>query len=215
MDGEGMSCGVFTTHLELDGDTLIGALFLTYRLDLSAFEEWILPKLLPLRHPPGEALFAEEARRRLLEVPIAVVADASCLEQVGESGDGTGGTCGVPIIRFSQPSGAFHPKLALLACKARGVRVVIGSANLTEAGITKQIELVSSFWLNDHPSTVPGLRAVLRALEKRLVKSPRGVQKGIGEILAQIRGDPQLESACLSRHRGVRCSRQRSSFSSR
>lgn len=167
-----MTCSVFTAHLDLEGDTLLGALFLTYRLDLGAFEEWVLPKLLPMRHPPGEALFAEEARRRLAETPIAVVADASCLEQAGADGDASGGTCGVTVVRFSQPSGAFHPKLGLIACKSRGVRVVIGSANLTEAGITNQIELISSFWLNDHPSAVLGLRTVLRSLDKRLSKSP-------------------------------------------
>lgn len=167
-----MTCSVFTAHLDLEGDTLIGALFLTYRLDLSAFEELILPKLLPVRHPPGEKLFSEEARRRLAETPVAVVADASCLDQAGAAGGASVGTCSVPIVRFTQPGGAFHPKLALLACKSRGVRVVIGSANLTEAGITRQIELVSSFWLDDHRSAVPGLRATLRALEKRLGKSP-------------------------------------------
>lgn len=165
-----MSCSVFTAHLDLEDNILVGALFLTYTLDLGAFEERILPMILPIRHPPNERDFSEEVRRRIAEVPIAVVADASCLMRPGAAA--SGGTCSVPVVRFAQSGGAFHPKLALLACKSRGIRVVIGSANLTEAGIARQIELVSSFWLDDHPSAAPGLRAVLRALERRLAKSP-------------------------------------------
>ena len=175
-----MNAATFASHLDVGDDVVIGAIFLTYGLDVTAFEEVVLPRLFALRHPPGEALFAEEARRQLAEVPVAVVADASRLElaalvpaETEPDADVTSGSsCGVPVVRFVQGSGAFHPKLALLACKRGGLRVVIGSANLTRAGMTQQLELVSSFWLTEHPGATGGLRAIVKALRSRLARSP-------------------------------------------
>lgn len=180
MEGEVVNAATFASHLDVGDDVVVGALFLTYGLDVTAFEELVLPRLFALRHLPGESLFAEEARRRLAEVPVAVVADASRLElaasaaaEADPDADVIGGSnCGVPVVRFVQGSGAFHPKLALLACKQRGLRVVIGSANLTRAGMTHQIELVSSFWLTEHPGATGGLRTIVKALRSRLSRSP-------------------------------------------
>ena len=42
-----------------------------------------------------------------------------------------------------------------------------------------------------------------------------GVRKAVAGILARIRGDPQLESACLREQSGDECCRRRSNFSSR
>ncbi len=43
-----------------------------------------------------------------------------------------------------RPRGRFHPKLFLLASKTRGL-LVVGSANLTRSGLTRNAELVQSF----------------------------------------------------------------------
>jgi len=46
-------------------------------------------------------------------------------------------------------------------------------------------------------------------------RSSLGVRKAVAGILARIRGDTQLESACLREHSGDECCRRRSNFSSR
>jgi probable phosphoglycerate mutase len=57
--------------------------------------------------------------------------------------------------------------------------------------------------------------ALCRACHGLQPQEPLGVQKQIAGILAQNRGDAQLESACLSGQRGHQCFRRRSNFSSR
>jgi hypothetical protein len=157
---------------ELYGDgerRLLGAVFLTYTLRVSAFEEILLPRLLGLDDDPSSAAFVEEARRRLKEVPIAIAADAGQLERHGAGA--FAGRCGVPIVRVQNPRGAFHPKLAVLRFDD-GVRVVVGSANLTEDGLARQIELATAFELADCPGVVAPLRSVLDHLTERTSRSP-------------------------------------------
>lgn len=157
---------------ELYGDgerRLLGAVFLTYTLRVSAFEDILLRRLLGYRGDASSAAFAIEARSRLREVPIAIAADAAQLEKNGAGA--FAGRCRVPVVRVQNKSGAFHPKLAVLRFDD-GVRVVVGSANLTEDGLARQIEIGTSIELKAYPCLVTPLRKLLRGISARVGRSP-------------------------------------------
>ena len=59
-----------------------------------------------------------------------------------------------------------------------------------------------------------GIAVAKNALNGSRIRT-RGVRKVIAEILPQIRGDSQLETACLNGQSGDQCFRSRFSFSSR
>jgi|APLak6261675434_1056106.scaffolds.fasta_scaffold00635_7 HKD family nuclease len=48
------------------------------------------------------------------------------------------------LLHAARPKGRFHPKVYLLASRTRGL-LVVGSANLTRAGLTRNAELARSF----------------------------------------------------------------------
>ena len=63
-------------------DSCIGAIFLTYTFDARFFEEDVLAAVLQLREDPAEASsrFLDEGRRKLVETPVLVIAEAGMLQ---------------------------------------------------------------------------------------------------------------------------------------
>jgi hypothetical protein len=85
-----------------------------------------------------------------------------------------------------------------------------------------RLELVRRCWLRRKAKGPNACRRscklgcdALRIEPAQDVGYTRGVRKVIAEILPQIRGDSQLETACLNGQSGDQCFRSRFSFSSR
>lgn len=177
--------------LEVMGNQLpgpcLGAAFTTYSLDLKFFEEKVLPPLLNLsRDPQEETLrFLEEARERIQQVPVVVVADGGQIT----------GARRIPFDLLEVHTRTFHPKLHLLLFEGQA-RLVIGSGNLTLNGFGGYTEL---FVVQDLSYSQPAHRVLLAQVRtylqqlQSLVRS-RGTQ--LGAFLEQLlRLCPELATA--------------------
>lgn len=147
-------------ELLADEEPCLAAAFCTFAFDPRFFEEQMLRVLLRLRSDPDEhaSMFHEEARRALIECPVAVMVDAR-VRQPGRR---------LPYDQVLVRSRTFHPKL-VLALYAAHARALIGSANLTRGGYDENLELVSARVLRyDDPAHVAELREIDRFLAQCL-----------------------------------------------
>lgn len=161
------------------GAPALAAVFLTYTFDPAFFEEEVLAAVLPLQEDPVETprRFLDEGRRRLVECPVLVVADAGMLRG--------GQRLPYDLVRAA-PGRTFHPKLALVL-RAADARLVVGSGNLTVGGHGGNAELSVALTL-DYRRDAALLRAVVAFVEACGAR---------GEAWTRLRAelDPRLSTA--------------------
>ena len=77
------------------------------------------------------------------------------------------------LLHAARPRGRFHPKIFFLASKTRGL-LVVGSANLTRPGITRNAELARSFSfeINKHELALPLFKSARKFLDEVATKWP-------------------------------------------
>jgi hypothetical protein len=110
----------------------LGAAFSTYTFDEHFFES-VLASLLPIHADPESdtRMFLAEARRRLRETPVIVLAD----------GSNYGGGHRLPFdLILSARTVAFHARWSLLLFQEHA-RLIVGSANLTWVGSGESADL--------------------------------------------------------------------------
>lgn len=111
-----------------------GAVFSTYSFDPRFFEEQVLRHLLGIGADPDENpdQYYADTRNALQRTPVTVICDA---------GERSGRRC-LPYDLLEVARTVFHPKSALLLY-ADGVRLLLGSGNLTRSGYGGNEELYS------------------------------------------------------------------------
>ncbi|OGS00258.1 MAG: hypothetical protein A2V88_12230 [Elusimicrobia bacterium RBG_16_66_12] len=126
-----------------DGQSLRAAVLTTFDLDLSYLEQTVLPMLVGLDadapdrtagKKSDDSPFLLTLRSRLRQAKVAVLADKHRFNFESEKGVDS------YDLLFSHRFPAFHPKLHLLAFD-RATRLIVSSANLTEAGFHRNLEL--------------------------------------------------------------------------
>lgn len=152
----------------------LGAVFCTYTFDPAYFEDHVLRTLLRLQGDPEEdaARYHEEARAALRDTPVACVVDAS-VRRPGKR---------LPYDQLLVRERTFHPKLILVLYE-QDARLVIGSGNLTQPGLTQNTELFFSRRLRYDASSDA---ALLRQTDEFLGQV-MGLVASPGSLLAQVR----------------------------
>ena len=128
----------------------IGCVATTFTFDPGFFEEHCLSRFLRLETDPREdgAAYLIEREEKLAVANVSVLVDRSNME-----GSASPRWTVLPV---TVPQGIFHPKISVLAWH-NCIRVIIGSANLTEPAYRKNQEIfgVLDCWENgDVPVTV-------------------------------------------------------------
>lgn len=113
-------------------EACLGAVFCSYTFEPAYFEEQVLRVLLKLRSDPDEEAVAyhEEARRLLIETPVACFVDAS-VRRPGRR---------LPYDAHLVRARTFHPKVTLVLFESEA-RLAVGSGNVTKAGLEGNTEL--------------------------------------------------------------------------
>ena len=128
----------------------IGCVATTFTFDPGFFEEHCLSRFLRLETDPREdgAAYLIEREEKLAIASVSVLVDRSNM-------DGSASPRWT-VLPVTVPQGIFHPKISVLAWH-NCIRVIIGSANLTEPAYRKNQEIfgVLDCWENgDVPVTV-------------------------------------------------------------
>ena len=134
----------------------LGAVFCTYRFDEHFFNS-VLAALLPIHADPESdtRMFLAEARRRLRETPVVVLADGLSY---------TGGHRLPFHLVLSPLKTAFHARMALLLFNDHA-RLIAGSANLKETGFGESADLCGVLHL-DYSKDAKLLGDTLAVLER-------------------------------------------------
>jgi hypothetical protein len=127
----------FFDLINTDLEAPVASLFMTYGFDAEIFEKHILPNFLGIIGNPdeNELRFRNQVALKLREVPVTVLSD-------GKQYHG-GRTFLYDHITISNHT--FHPKCYLLLYKTY-LRVIIGSCNMTKAGLCFNAETI---WYED------------------------------------------------------------------
>ncbi len=125
-----------------DAGEPIGCVATTFTFDPVFFEEHCLARFLGLESDSREdgAAYLIEREERLANVRVSVMVDQSTADASASSR--------WDVLRVRVPGGILHAKIALLAW-ARCIRLIIGSANLTEPAYRKNQEIFGVLDLRD------------------------------------------------------------------
>lgn len=161
-------------------DHLVGAVLTTYALDLSFVEQTLLPQLLHVSSDPDDAgRFVTDLRAALQRVEVHVIADGGMKPDRRLLWDWSLHVVGAPT---------FHPKVQLLVFD-RLVRVLVGSANLTEPGFRWNAEAFARIDVRPDgrgAALAPLVEAVCDWLDA--VGSERDFERsGVSEVVARAR----------------------------
>lgn len=165
----------------------IAAMATSYTFHADFFEKECLPRFLRLETDPDEdgAAHLVEREERLRDCWVGVLLDVSSMDEArGLSWD---------LLSSGVPGGIMHAKVSLLAW-SRLVRIVVSSANLTEPGYRRNLEVAGVLDLHpDRPSPVASglevitfLRALVDAAPEK--SAAQRATTALGRIEAHIRG---------------------------
>ena len=163
--------------------TPLGCLATTFTFDPEFFEEHCLARFLNMESTPGEhgtAAYLIEREERLRDSSISVLVDHR------EAGIERSLAWDILPVRIN--GGVMHAKVSLLAW-SNVVRLVIGSANLTEPGYRSNLEIFAVLdFTNGGEPPVAELRRTLDFLADLLSQTPPGkAQDRARSFLQQIR----------------------------
>ena len=156
------------------------AVICTYSLDLGFLEDELLP---------GCRALSDEAR-------IAIATDAAVYAGLGRSAPGVPRLLNHGYSVQEIPSaGVFHAKLALLVSGERG-KLLVGSANLTRAGVAENAELMLDFehesGSGSPPGALLGAYSFLKRIARRVDGSTFAERVGeLGDIAPWLRAPPR------------------------
>lgn len=129
----------FFDLISMDNEVLTAGLFMTYGFDAELFEKHMLPGLLSVignnETEKNDLRFRYEIASRLREVPITVISDAKQYH---------GGQTFL-YDHIVVKTETFHPKCYILLYQTY-LRVIIGSCNITKAGLCYNAETI---WYED------------------------------------------------------------------
>ena len=163
--------------------TPLGCLATTFTFDPEFFEEHCLARFLNMETTPGEhgtAAYLIEREERLRDSSVTVLADHR------EAGIERSLAWDILPVRID--GGVMHAKVSVLAW-SKVVRLVIGSANLTEPGYRSNLEIFGVFdFTNGGEPPVAELRKTLDFLADLLCHTPPGkAQSRARSFLQQVR----------------------------
>jgi len=163
--------------------TPLGCLATTFTFDPEFFEEHCLARFLNMETTPGEhgtASYLIEREERLRDSSVTVLADHR------EAGVERSLAWDILPVRIN--GGVMHAKVSLLAW-SKIVRLIIGSANLTEPGYRSNLEIFGVFdFANGGEPPVAELRRTLDFLADLLCHTPPGkAQTRARAFLLQVR----------------------------